>query len=813
MVGGIWRIIKNLKGKNMDMILESFTCIFKDRDWVKKLLKGGTIGIVPLINISLWGHMVDVMESIYQGQRGLPEFRIFSQFIKGLKILVIFSIYFIFVFMVFLSLLIIVFAIFLTIFNMDPDDDIVGGAVFIIALLISMVLTQVTLSHYVYTKKILSIFDFPTIYRVLKKTWIIDMVFYILYFILSLIFLVIIEVMVEISSIFSLLAIWLSGVFIYYSTVVFGHFSARTYLQGIEGSKSWTEDVETSKDIISGSPKEVSGDKLEEILTRKYLKLKEYVKEVLRGVKEGEVIRNKRINELIKREIDTLSKLENLEGFKIFTIDGKPALVHRGGEMVIYTTPALSLIKASKSPQFEKIKDRVQKMHFEPYKRENRVFLRGFDLEGNRKFSDVQLFIWDFRDINILKREVERIIRGILREEGISESTNTIPDFPEELLEKYIPLEKLGEGGFGKVFKVKRRGGTLPLAVKVPKLEESAKKYLMKEIEVWRNLNHPNIVKLYDAFLEPIPHIEMEYVEGYKVNGEVIRDLERYRKPVDPQEAIRLVKEIGEGLKHAHDRDIIHRDIKPSNILLTDNLTPKITDWGLAKVGMRSTTTTVTKGLTLLYSAPEQIDEIEYGKTDKRTDIYQLGVLFYELLTGRLPYEGITPAQISLKITNPNIKPIPPSKIDPKLSIFDGIFEKLLAKRKEDRYQSIDEFLEALNSIEEIVREKEKFKNTLHITTEKLKISRDKGEIERLTRELIDASVKLALNCARINDKVGLLDTLEVLRGYVRSEENREELERAISYIEHLIKEGVPIGEDTLERLEVLLNRIRREYY
>ena len=161
----------------MDVILESLTYIFKDRDWVKKLLKGGTIGIVPLINISLWGHMVDVMESIYQGQRSLPEFRIFSQFIKGLKTLVIFSIYFIFVFMVFLSLLIIVFAIFLTIFNMDPDDDIVGGAVFIIALLISMVLTQVTLSHYVYTKKILSIFDFPTIYRVLKKTWIIDMVF------------------------------------------------------------------------------------------------------------------------------------------------------------------------------------------------------------------------------------------------------------------------------------------------------------------------------------------------------------------------------------------------------------------------------------------------------------------------------------------------------------------------------------------------------------------------------------------------------------------------------------------------------------
>ena len=801
----------------MDVILESFTCIFRERDWAKKLLKGGVIGIIPLVNISLVGYMADVMESIYQGDWGLPEFSIFSQFIKGLKIFVILSLYFIFVYMLFLLLFVIVFVI----FNMD-GNDVVEGIVLIVTFLVSMVLTQVTLSHYVYTREITSIFHFSTIWRVLKKTWFTIAVFYTLYFILFLIFLMV-TIIVGIIPLLNLLAIWLIGAFFYYSAVVFGHFSARTYLQGIEKSTSWTGEAEIPKDVgdkvkvseetdvLSDSPKEVPGDKLEEILTKKYLELKEYVKKVLSRVKEGEVIRDKGINELIKREIDTLSKLENLDGFKMFTKDGKPILVHREGEIVVYTTLGLSLIEARKSPHFEEIKERVQKMHFEPYKRENRVFFRGFDLEGNRKFSDVQLFIWDFRDIKRLKREVERIIRGITSK-GMLEAS-TLPDFPGELLEKYIPLEKLGEGGFGKVFKVKRRGGTLPVAVKVPKLEESAKKYLMKEIEVWRNLNHPNIVKLYDAFIEPIPHIEMEYVEGYRIDGEVIRDLERYRKPVDPKEAIRLMKEIGEGLKHAHDRDIIHRDIKPSNILLTENLTPKITDWGLAKVGMRSTTTTVTKGLTLLYSAPEQIDEVEYGKTDKRTDIYQLGVLFYELLTGRLPYEGITPAQISLKITNPNIKPIPPSKIDPKLSIFDGVFEKLLAKRKEDRYQSIDEFLEALNSIEEIVREKEKFKNTLNKTTERLKVSRDKREIERLTRELIDASVKLALNCARINDKVGLLDTLELLREYVKSEENREELERAISYIEHLIKEGIPVGRDTLERLEVLLNRIRREYY
>ncbi|MBW9222751.1 protein kinase [Methanothermococcus sp. SCGC AD-155-C09] len=428
---------------------------------------------------------------------------------------------------------------------------------------------------------------------------------------------------------------------------------------------------------------------------------------------------------------------------------------------------------------------------------------------GNIYLQGIGKPIPEAKTVNTSKVDTSKPIYK--RKVEVLESTNTIPDFPRELLEKYIPLQKLGEGGFGKVFKVKRKGGTLPLAIKVPNLEERAKKYLLKEINAWKNLNHPNIVKFYDAFIEPIPHIEMEYIGGYKLNGKTVKDLDKYPKPTNPEEAIKLIKGIAEGLKHAHNKDIIHRDIKPSNILLTENLTPKITDWGLAKIGAKSTTATTTKGLTLLYSAPEQIDEEEYGKTDKRTDIYQLGLIFYELLTGKLPYEGNTPTQVSLKIVNPSKKPTPPSKIDPKLSIFDGIFEKLLAKRKENRYQSIEEFLEALNSIEDIIKEKEKFKDTLTKTTQILKTSTDKREIKKLTKNLIETTAKLALNCARVNDKVGLLDTLELLKDYAKSEESKKELEGAISHIEYLIKEGLPIGGDTIERLEVLLNRIKRE--
>jgi len=392
--------------------------------------------------------------------------------------------------------------------------------------------------------------------------------------------------------------------------------------------------------------------------------------------------------------------------------------------------------------------------------------------------------------------------------------TQNISDFPSKLLSKYIPLQKLGEGGFGKVFKVKRKSDGKIIALKIPtSLDEKVKKYILKEIKVWKNLNHPNIVKMFNAYEEPIPHIEMEYVDGHNLNGKIIRDLDKYPKPLNPKEAIKLIKQIADGLKHAHSKNIIHRDIKPSNILLTSNLVPKITDWGLAKIGAKSSTATTTKALTLLYSAPEQIDEAEYGKTDKRTDIYQLGVLFYELLTGRLPYDGTSPTQISLKIVNPNQKPLPPSKINPSLSIFDGLFEKLLAKRKENRFQSIDEFLEALNSLEELIKEKEELKNTLTKTTQKLKTSTDKKEIEKLTKDLIDSIIKLALKCAKANDKVGLLDALETLKDYVKSEDNKKELEGAIKHIEELIKTQTPIGKQTIEALEVLLNRIKKESF
>ncbi len=381
------------------------------------------------------------------------------------------------------------------------------------------------------------------------------------------------------------------------------------------------------------------------------------------------------------------------------------------------------------------------------------------------------------------------------------------PDFPQELLTKYQPLKYLGEGGFAKVFKCKRLNDGKIVAVKIPKVSNDfVRRSFLKEVAAWFNLYHPNIVKLYDADYKPIEHIEVEFIEGVEVNGKIVRDLDEYPKPVDESTAIKLIKGIAEGLSHAHSRGIIHRDLKPLNILLTPSLIPKITDWGLAKLASSSTTT---PALSPLYAAPEQIDSAKYGKPDHRTDIYQLGLIFYELLTGKSPYEGYTPAAIAGKILSEETKPPLPSKFNSVLAKYDGIIERMLAKRKENRYQSVEEFMKHLKSIGEVQDELEELKKSLSETKQSLGRSRSKEEIERLTKEAVEKTAKIAILSAKLNDKVGLISALEDMKLYTK--ENLDELLNAISQIELMISEGIPISDEFVNMLEVLLQRILRE--
>ncbi|WP_456453941.1 protein kinase domain-containing protein [Thermococcus sp.] len=251
--------------------------------------------------------------------------------------------------------------------------------------------------------------------------------------------------------------------------------------------------------------------------------------------------------------------------------------------------------------------------------------------------------------------------------------------FPSKLADFYTEVEYIGKGGFARVFKAKRKKDGKIVAVKIPINPDPATgKFFLREIGNWVKLRHPNIVRLYDYNIFPVPYLEMEFCES---------SLEKLSKPTDVNDAALLIFNVAEGLKYAHSKGIIHRDLKPSNILLKSGV-PKISDWGLSKV-VTETHPTPTTSFTPLYAAPEQFNKAKFGKTDKRTDIWQLGVVFYELVTGRVPFESDNYYELMAMILNND--PIPPAQLNPEAKDVEPIIMRMLAKRKEERYQSVEE--------------------------------------------------------------------------------------------------------------------------
>ena len=371
------------------------------------------------------------------------------------------------------------------------------------------------------------------------------------------------------------------------------------------------------------------------------------------------------------------------------------------------------------------------------------------------------------------------LIVGIIITKGKSFLTGapTIPEFPKELYKKYEPLEKIGEGGFAKVFKVKRKSDKKVIALKIPLQNKEAEKLFKKEVEAWKDLDHKNIVKMFSASEKPIPHIELEFIEGYILNGILIKDLSEYPTPLNELGAITITKQIAEGLKHAHSKNILHRDLKPNNVLLTNNKIPKITDFGLAKIGGKTTTT---KGFTLAYAPPEVLNE---EKTDKRTDIYQLGAIFYKLLTGKLTYEALTEDAMIKKILDENTQPIPPSQINPKFAKYDELFKKLLAKNKNDRYNNISEVLRILEDLEKYTKLKETLEKSLTLTTGLLE--EYKGKLSLSVNKLI----KLVRLSAKYDNKAEVINGLNELKYYI----NDKRLDKLIEGMEYRLKNNISI--------------------
>jgi parallel beta-helix repeat protein len=259
--------------------------------------------------------------------------------------------------------------------------------------------------------------------------------------------------------------------------------------------------------------------------------------------------------------------------------------------------------------------------------------------------------------------------------------------FPNELESKYTEIKYIGRGGIAWVFSARRKSDALMVAVKIPiSFDEMTGKSFLNEIAAWETLRHPNIVKVTAVNILPVPFVEMEYVPD---------SLEAIEKPIPVWKAVHLIRGIADGLKYAHEQGFIHRDIKPHNILLDKDFVPKITDWGMSKVLANEVKKSSIAGFSLSYAAPEQVSPSEFGRTDERTDIYQLGVVFYELVTGSVPFGGESIVEVGNAILRE--QPIPPSEFNSDAAVVEKIILKCLEKDPAKRYQSSAELLDALH--------------------------------------------------------------------------------------------------------------------
>ena len=255
---------------------------------------------------------------------------------------------------------------------------------------------------------------------------------------------------------------------------------------------------------------------------------------------------------------------------------------------------------------------------------------------------------------------------------------------------RYEIRELIGVGGMANVYKAYDVVEARTVAVKILREEYMNNDEFMRrfrnESRAISLLDHPNIVKVYDViFSNRIQSIVMEYIDGI-----TLKDYIDQEKVLRWKEAVHFTVQILRALQHAHDKGIVHRDIKPHNIMLLSDGTIKITDFGIARFS-RSTTKTITdKAIgSVHYISPEQASG---AFTDARSDIYSLGVMMFEMLTGKLPFEADT--LVSVAIKQIQSQPTLPRSINPDIPEgLEEIVMRAMQKDADKRYQSAAEML------------------------------------------------------------------------------------------------------------------------
>lgn len=261
---------------------------------------------------------------------------------------------------------------------------------------------------------------------------------------------------------------------------------------------------------------------------------------------------------------------------------------------------------------------------------------------------------------------------------------------------RYDMLEKIGTGGMATVYKAKDTLLNRYVAIKILRDslegEEQVVSNFIKEAQSSASLVHNNIVSVYDVGEENgLNYMVMEYVDGI-----TLKEYIKQKGALPWQEACDFAIQIGQGISEAHSINIIHRDIKPQNILMTKDKTLKVTDFGIARAVAGETTVVGGSALgSVHYISPEQA---RGGFTDARSDIYSLGIVLYEMLTGKVPFDGDTPVSVALMHLEKEPVNVKCVNLDIPTDLA-YVTMKAISKEQSNRYQNVQEFVDDLHAV------------------------------------------------------------------------------------------------------------------